>query len=135
MNVLVIGGGGREHALAWKIAQSSKVGKVYCAPGNPGIAEVAECVPYSTDNAFYIEHLADFSEKKNIGLAVVGPEVPLANGIADTFSKRGLRMFGPEMAGARLEADKAFAKDLMSMCDVPTAEYGSFLDQIGRAHV
>lgn len=128
MNVLVVGGGGREHVLAQKIAQSSKVGKVYCAPGNAGIAKVAECVSYSTDNDFYIEHLADFAEKKNIGLVVVGPEDPLAMGISDLFIKRGLRIFGTNQQAAQLEADKAFAKDLMDICKVPTAEYGSFLD-------
>jgi len=115
MNVLVVGGGGREHALVWKLAQSAAV---YCAPGNPGIAELAECVAPSD--------LATFAAEKKIDLTVVGPEAPLCAGIADEFHAKGLRIFGPTRAGARLEGSKAFCKQFLLMHGIPTAAAGIF---------
>ncbi len=125
MKVLVIGSGGREHALAWKIRQSPKVEKIYCAPGNPGIGELAELVPVAPEA---IEQLADFAEKKKIDLTVVGPELPLTLGIVDLFQKRGLRIFGPNRDGALLEGSKAFAKELLKECRIPTASFATFSD-------
>ena len=110
MNILVVGGGGREHALAWKIAQSPLVTKLYCAPGNPGIARVAECLPIPSDN---ITALRDAVKAHRVDLTVVGPEAPLAAGIVDAFRKEKLLIFGPHKAAARIEASKAFSKDLM----------------------
>jgi phosphoribosylamine---glycine ligase len=126
MNILVIGGGGREHALVWKIAQSSMVERLYCAPGNPGIAEIAECVPLAVDN---IEGLLDFAREKAIGLTVVGPELPLTLGIVDRFRAAGLTIFGADRAAARIEGSKAFAKDIMAKYGVPTAAYDTFIDR------
>ncbi len=125
MNVLVVGGGGREHALVWKIAQSPHVEKIYCAPGNPGIAAHAECVEISLIN---FHALLEFAREHDIGLTVVGPEDPLAAGIVDRFEKAGLRAFGPSAKAARLEASKAFAKELMTSYGIPTAAYGEFSD-------
>ncbi len=120
MRVLVVGGGGREHALVWKIAQSPLVEKIYCAPGNAGIAQLAECVPIpSTD----IDGLADFAEKNGIRLTVVGPEAPLIAGIVDKFEARGLPIFGPSTDPARLEGSKTFAKELMQSAGIPTAAF------------
>ena len=126
MNILVIGGGGREHALVWKIAQSPMVERLYCAPGNPGIDELAECVPLAVDN---IEGLLDFAKEKEIGLTVVGPELPLTLGIVDRFRAAGLTIFGADRAAARIEGSKAFAKDLMAKYGVPTAAYDTFIDR------
>ncbi|MDP6379873.1 MAG: phosphoribosylamine--glycine ligase [Phycisphaerae bacterium] len=120
MKVLVIGGGGREHALVWKIAQSPLVDRVYCAPGNPGMEELAELVPIKPDD---IEGLLAFAKKEGIGLTVVGPEDPLIAGIVDLFESEGLRIFGPSKDGAQLEGSKAFAKELMNRHAVATAEY------------
>lgn len=125
MKVLVIGSGGREHALVWKIAQSPNVEKVFCAPGNPGIADHAECVDISVTD---LNALAAFAEDNRIDLTVVGPEDPLARGISDLFAGRGLRVFGPSAAAARLEASKGFAKSFMIRHGIPTAEYGEFTD-------
>ena len=125
MNVLVVGGGGREHALCWKIAQSPRVEKVYCAPGNPGIAQCAERVDMSVSDH---EALANFAEKHEDALTVVGPEAPLADGITDLFQARGLRVFGPSKAAAQLEASKAFAKAIMAEANIPTAEFAQFDD-------
>ncbi len=123
MRVLVVGGGGREHALVWKLAASPRVDKIYCAPGNPGIGELAECVAVdAADNAA----LADFAAAQKIGLTVVGPEAPLASGIVDVFAARGLKVFGPSKAAARIEGSKAFAKDLMRKYGIPTAGYEVF---------
>ncbi|MBI4045062.1 MAG: phosphoribosylamine--glycine ligase [Candidatus Diapherotrites archaeon] len=119
-DVLVVGGGGREHALVWKIAQSRLVNKVYCAPGNAGIASIAECVPI---DAVDIGGLLKFARQKNIGLTVVGPEAPLALGIVNEFKKQGLRIFGPSKAASMLEASKAFAKKIMQEARVPTAKF------------
>lgn len=126
MKVLVIGSGGREHALVWKIAQSPLVGKVYCAPGNPGIAAQAECVDISVGD---IDALQAFVVKENIGLTVVGPELPLTLGIVDRFRAAGLPIFGADMAAARIEGSKTFSKDLMAKYNVPTAAYGAFTDR------
>ncbi len=123
MRILVIGSGAREHALVWKLAQSHRVTYIYAAPGNPGIAALAECVPL---NANQLVELADFAERTHIDLTVVGPEVPLVAGIADIFRQCGLRIFGPGAAGAALEGSKAFAKQLMTEAGIPTAQYRTF---------
>ena len=124
MKILVIGQGGREHALVWKLAQSQIVNKIYCMPGNAGIAQIAEVIPMPDRFA----DLADWAESKNIGLTVVGPEVPLAEGIVDTFHERGLKAFGPDKRAAQLEASKDFAKELMVKNDIPTASHRTFVD-------
>lgn len=118
MDVLVVGGGGREHALVWKIAQSPRVKKIYCAPGNPGIQKSAEGVEIRPDD---LAGLAAFAEKKGIDLTIVGPELPLVSGIVDFFQGRRLRIFGPSALSARIEGSKIFAKDLMARCGIPTA--------------
>ena len=123
MKVLVIGGGGREHALVWKIAQSPLVGKIYAAPGNPGIGVLAECVDIKVTD---IKSLADFAETKHIDLTVVGPESPLIVGVVDEFEARGLKIFGPCKAAAALEGSKAFTKDLLRENNIPTASYATF---------
>ncbi|MCC6329787.1 MAG: phosphoribosylamine--glycine ligase [Acidobacteria bacterium] len=120
MNILVIGSGGREHALCWAFAQSKRVGKIFCAPGNAGIAEVAECIPIKPEE---IERLAGLALEKEIGLTFVGGETALALGIVDAFESRGLKIIGASKKAAQLEASKAFAKDFMKRCGVPTAEY------------
>lgn len=126
MDILVVGGGGREHALVWKIAQSPLVNKIYCAPGNPGIAELAEVVPIGVDE---IDALYAFAREKSIDLTVVGPELPLTLGIADKFRAGGLDLFGPDKAAAQLEGSKGFAKDLMRKYSIPTAAYASFTER------
>lgn len=123
MKVLVIGGGGREHAIAWKLAQSKLVDKIYCAPGNAGIAEIAECIEISPTN---FDALLDFVKYEWIDLTVVGPEEPLARGIVDAFRKEGRRIMGPDKKGAMLEASKVFSKDFMKRYGIPTAEYKVF---------
>jgi phosphoribosylamine--glycine ligase len=120
MNVLVIGGGGREHALAWKLNQSPRVETVYCAPGNPGMDGI-ECLDISD-----YEELADFAGRNNVGLTVVGPEAPLCDGVVDLFKSRGLTVFGPSQNAAQLEGSKAFAKRFMDAHGIPTAAYGEF---------
>jgi len=130
MKILIIGGGGREHALAWKIAQSPLVETVYCAPGNPGIAALAECVHIAADE---IDALFDFARAEQIDLTVVGPEVPLTLGIVDRFQAAGLEIFGPSRAAARLEGSKGFSKDLMAKYGIPTAAYRTFSDR-DQAH-
>ena len=124
MKILVVGQGGREHALVWKLAQSQLVEKVYCTPGNPGIAQIAETI--TMPNRFV--DLADWAESEGIALTVVGPEAPLAEGIVDVFSERGLKTFGPDKRAARLEASKDFAKQLMARNDIPTAAHRTFVD-------
>lgn len=121
--MLVVGGGGREHALTWKIIQSPKVTKVYCAPGNAGTADIAENIDISDSD---IPALLDFARNQEIGLTVVGPEGPLVNGIVDEFEQAGLRIFGPSAAAARLEGSKVFAKELLIKYGVPTAGYHRF---------
>ncbi len=126
MKVLVVGGGGREHALVWKIAQSPLVTKIYCAPGNPGIAQLAECVAIKADE---IDVLLDFARAEAIDLTVVGPEAPLTQGIVDRFQEAGLDIFGPNQAAAQLEGSKDFSKALMARYDIPTAAYRTFSDR------
>ena len=123
MKVLVVGSGGREHAIVWKIAQSSRVEKIYCAPGNGGISQLAECVPIG---AMEFEKLADFAEKEAIDLTVIGMDDPLVGGVVDVFEARGLRVFGPRKNAAILEGSKAFSKDLMKKYNIPTAAYETF---------
>ena len=125
MKILVVGSGGREHALCWKIAQSKKVSKIYCAPGNAGVAEVAECVSIG---AMEFEKLADFAQEKEIDLTVIGMDDPLVGGVVDVFEERGLRIFGPRKNAAILEGSKAFSKDLMKKYNIPTAAYENFDD-------
>jgi phosphoribosylamine---glycine ligase len=120
LRVLVIGGGGREHALVWKLRSSPEVSEVFCAPGNAGIRHLADCVPIDPSD---IVELADFAEKLSIGLTVVGPELPLILGITDEFQRRGLPVFGPNRAAAELEGSKAFAKDFLKRHKIPTARY------------
>ena len=125
MKILIVGSGGREHALAWKIAQSPKVEKIYCAPGNAGIAEYAECVDIT---AMEFDKLAAFAKEKEIDLTVIGMDDPLVGGIVDVFEAQGLRVFGPRKNAAILEGSKAFSKDLMKKYDIPTAAYENFDD-------
>ncbi len=125
MKVLVVGSGGREHALVWKISQSPRVEKIFCAPGNGGIGEIAELVPIGAED---IQGLADFAEKEKIDLTVVGPEIPLTLGITDIFRDRGLKVFGPDRAGAQLEGSKAFTKDILKENGIPTASFAVFSD-------
>ena len=137
MKILVIGSGGREHALVWKIAQSPLVEKVYCAPGNPGIGQIAENVALKVDD---LQGLLQFAQKEGIDLTVVGPELPLSLGIVDLFEEQGLKIFGARKNAAFIEASKAFSKDLMKKYHVPTAAYEvftevqpavAFIDRIG----
>ena len=120
MRILLIGGGGREHALAWKLVQSPNVEKLYAAPGNPGMALLnkCECINLNVDD---LEGVADYAEEKSIDLTVVGPEAPLVAGLADVFKRRGLPVFGPSKAAAQLEGSKAFSKELMAKYNIPTA--------------
>src|SRR5262245_50919911 len=118
MKVLVIGGGGREHALVWKLSQSPRVTKIFCAPGNAGIAQQAECVAIQPTD---LKGLAAFATEQKIGLTVVGPEVPLCAGLVDFFQQRGLRAFGPNQKAAQLEGSKAFCKRFLLRHKVPTA--------------
>ena len=110
MRILVVGSGGREHALVWKLSQSPEITKLFCAPGNGGIGELAELVDIGAED---IDALTEFAESRDIDLTIVGPEAALAKGIVDAFEKRGLRIFGPNKAASRLESSKAFAKNLM----------------------
>lgn len=123
VNVLVVGKGGREHALVWKLAQSPRAGKVFCAPGNAGTGLDGVNVPIDVHE---FDKLIRFAKKENIGLAVIGPEDPLAQGIVDAFKKAGLKVFGPSKAAAQIEASKVFSKQLMRHADVPTAEFRVF---------
>jgi phosphoribosylamine--glycine ligase len=123
MNILVIGSGAREHALAWKLAQSPRVRHLFVAPGNPGTISCGENVPLNTNQ---FTELADFAEKQHIDLTVVGPEAPLIDGIVDVFRQRGLPVFGPDKAGAALEGSKAFAKEVMTAAGIPTAQHRTF---------
>lgn len=125
MKVLIVGSGGREHAIAWKVARSPRVEKIYCAPGNAGIEEYAECVNIG---AMEFEKLAAFAKEKEIDLTVIGMDDPLVGGIVDVFEKEGLRVFGPRANAAILEGSKAFSKDLMKKYHIPTAAYENFND-------
>jgi len=131
LKVLVIGGGGREHALVWKLAQSRQVSRLYCAPGNAGIAKLAECVPLAATDS---EGLLDFAVENGIDLTVVGPEVPLIAGIVDLFEQRGLRIFGPAREPAQLEGSKAYAKGLMLRYGIPTAHFAVFTSFDGASY-
>lgn len=123
MKVLIVGGGGREHAIAWKCSKSKRVTKLYAAPGNAGIAELAECVDISVMDA---AALVDFAKKNEIDLTIIGPDDPLVAGVADAFSEAGLRVFGPAKNAAIIEGSKAFSKDLMKKYNIPSAAYETF---------
>lgn len=125
MKVLIVGSGGREHAIAWKVAQSKRVDKIYCAPGNGGISEIAECVNIG---AMEFDRLVTFAKEKEIDLTVIGMDDPLVGGIVDAFEREGLRVFGPRKSAAILEGSKAFSKDLMKKYNIPTAGYDTFSD-------
>jgi len=125
MKVLVIGGGGREHALVWKISQSPRVKKIYCAPGNAGIAQLAECLSVSAED---VKGLTARAEKERVDLTVVGPEAPLTLGIVEAFKEKGMRIFGPSQRAAEIEGSKAFAKDLMKKYRIPTGDSQTFTD-------
>ena len=123
MKVLIVGGGGREHAIATAVAKSEQADKIYCAPGNAGIAALAECVPIGV---MEFDRLADFAQDNGIDLAIIGPDDPLVGGIVDVFEERGIRTFGPRKNAAILEGSKAFSKDLMKKYGIPTAAYENF---------
>ncbi len=123
MKVLIIGGGGREHAIACKVAKSPKVTRLYCAPGNAGISDVAECIDITVSE---FEKLADFAERERVDLTIVGPDDPLVGGVVDVFEARGLRVFGPRKKAAIIEGSKAFSKDLMKKYQIPSASYETF---------
>ncbi|MCT1403212.1 phosphoribosylamine--glycine ligase [Paenibacillus sp. p3-SID867] len=123
MDILVIGGGGREHAIVWALAKSPKADKIYCAPGNAGIGQLAECVPIVVSE---FEKLAAFAVEKQVGLIVVGPDDPLADGIVDAFDATGIPVFGPRKNAAEIEGSKTFMKDLLHKYDIPTAAYAKF---------
>ena len=120
MNVLVVGGGGREHALVWKIADSPMVSRIFCAQGNAGIAQTAECVKIDATD---VMSMRKFARENDIGLTVVGPEAPLVKAIVDLFESAGLKIFGPNQQAARIEGSKVFAKQLMHRHGIPTAEF------------
>ena len=130
MNVLIVGGGGREHALAWKLSREKRVSKIFVAPGNGGTSKLGTNVPSKVDD---IDYLADIAEREKIDLTIVGPEEPLARGIVDTFQNRGLRIFGPNRSAARIEGSKSFSKNLMKKYNIPTAEFDVF-DSPDDAH-
>lgn len=131
ITILIVGNGGREHSLAWKIAQSPLVNKIYCAPGNPGIAQIAECIDISAQD---IEGLYNFAKQKDIDLTVVGPEDPLVDGIVDRFEAGCLKIFGPTKKAAMLEGSKVFSKNLMRKHGIPTAEFKVFDNYKSAAH-
>lgn len=130
LKILVLGGGGREHALCWKIAQSPLLDKLYCAPGNGGIAKIADCVQLDGESP---DAVVGFSRKNAIDLVVIGPEAPLVAGLADALTEEGIAVFGPSAAAAQLEGSKGFTKDVCAACGIPTAEYGRF-DNARAAH-
>ncbi|WP_312151521.1 phosphoribosylamine--glycine ligase [Paenibacillus odorifer] len=123
MDILVVGGGGREHAIIWSLSQSPKVGKIYCAPGNAGIAQLAECVPIGV---FEFDRLTAFAKEKEVGLVVIGPDDPLAGGIVDAFEAQAIPVFGPRKNAAEIEGSKTFMKDLLHKYNIPTAAYEKF---------
>jgi phosphoribosylamine--glycine ligase len=125
MKLLVVGRGGREHAFVWKLAQSNKITGLYVAPGSPGMAQYAECVDISDSD---LNGLADFAQREGIDISIIGPEAPLADGIVDIFTERGLAACGPTQAAAQIEADKDFALELMHKYDIPTGAYETFVD-------
>ena len=123
MKILVVGGGGREHAICWKLSNESDVEKIYCAPGNAGISNVAECIDIQDSD---IENLLNFAKENKIDLTIVGPEIPLVSGIVDAFEKEGLKIFGPNKECAQLEGSKSFSKDFMIRHNLPTAKYKEY---------
>ncbi|WP_410513431.1 phosphoribosylamine--glycine ligase [Paenibacillus sp. BR2-3] len=123
MDILVVGGGGREHAIIWSLSKSAKAGKIYCAPGNAGIATLAECVPIGV---FEFDRLTAFAKEKQVGLVVIGPDDPLAAGIVDAFEEQGIPVFGPRRNAAEIEGSKTFMKDLLHKYNIPTAAYQKF---------
>ena len=125
MKILVVGGGGREHAICWKLSKEANVDKIYCAPGNAGILNVAQCIDIQDSD---IENLLNFAKEKKIDLTIVGPEIPLVAGIVDKFEKEGLKIFGPNKKCAQLEGSKAFSKDFMIRHNLPTAKYKEYTD-------
>ena len=125
MDILIVGSGGREHAIAWAAAKSPKADKIYCAPGNAGIAEFAECVDIK---AMEFDKLVAFAKEKQIGLTIIGMDDPLVGGVVDAFEAEGLRVFGPRKNAAIIEGSKAFSKDLMKKYNIPTASYENFTD-------
>src|SRR6056300_973957 len=125
MRVAVLGSGGREHALVWKLSQSPRIKDLFCVPGNPGIEQMAKCVPLSLDDH---QSLILWAKKEEISLTVVGPEDPLSNGIVDSFQAAGLKIYGPNQKAAQLESSKTFAKQIMQLHGVPTAKSASFTE-------
>ena len=125
MRILVVGGGGREHAICWKLSKEANVEKIYCAPGNAGISNVAECIDIGDSD---IENLLKFAKENQIDLTIVGPEIPLVAGIVDAFEKEGLKIFGPNKKCAQLEGSKSFSKDFMIRHNLPTAKYKEYTD-------
>lgn len=125
MKILVVGNGAREHAVCWKLKQSSRVDKIYCAPGNGGISQIAECVNIKADS---LNELVDFAVSNNIDLAVIGPEGPLVEGLTDMLEKKGIKVFGPCRKGARLEGSKSYSKDFMKKYNIPSAKYEVYVD-------
>ena len=123
MKVLIVGSGGREHAIAWAVSQSAKADKIYCAPGNAGIEEYAECVNIG---AMEFDKLVAFAKEKEIDLTIIGMDDPLVGGVVDAFEAEGLRVFGPRKNAAIIEGSKAFSKDLMKKYNIPTAGYENF---------
>ena len=126
MKILVVGSGGREHAIAWKLAQSDRVDKLYCAPGNAGIEEVAECVSIGAED---LEGIRDFCVKEAIDMAVIGPEVPLSMGITDVLNEAGIRVFGPDKKCSQLEGSKSFTKSFLMKHRIPTAGYKEYTEK------
>ena len=125
MKILVVGGGGREHAICWKLSKEASVDKIYCAPGNAGISNVAQCIDIQDSD---IENLLNFAKENKIDLTIVGPEIPLVAGIVDKFEKEGLKIFGPNKECAQLEGSKSFSKDFMIRHNLPTAKYKEYTD-------
>jgi phosphoribosylamine--glycine ligase len=127
MNVMVVGSGGREHVICWKLSQSKKVNKIYCIPGNAGIEDSAECVDIKVDD---FDKIIEFSQKNHIDLAVIGPEAPLVKGLADILIEKDIKVFGPVKKGAKLEGSKIYSKEFMERYDIPTAKYKKFKDPL-----
>ena len=123
MRVLVVGSGGREHAICYKLSQENKVEKIYCAPGNAGISKIAKCIDIKDDD---INKLLGFAKENEIDLTIVGPEVPLVEGIVDEFEKENLKIFGPNKECSKLEGSKAFSKEFMIKHNIPTAKYKEY---------
>ena len=132
MKVLIVGSGGREHAIAWSVAKSPKVDKIYCAPGNAGIAEFAECVNIK---AMEFDKLVAFAKENAIDLTIIGMDDPLVGGVVDAFESEGLRVFGPRKNAAIIEGSKAFSKDLMKKYKIPTAAYENLQIQMKLSNI